>query len=150
MSRYAGAGNATARMSSDLHQIGEVAERVGLSLRTVRYYEEQGLLVPATRTDGGFRLYGDEQIERLALIKQMKPLGFRVQEMRQLLRARDTLRDPQADLGERDAASQRLRDFAAAAARRCEELTAQLALANEFARRLRREARVTTAHKRAS
>jgi DNA-binding transcriptional MerR regulator len=137
-------------MTRDLHQIGEVAEQVGLSLRTVRYYEEQGLLVPATRTDGGFRLYGDEQIERLALIKQMKPLGFSVQEMRQLLCARDTLRDSQAGLGERDAASQRLHDFAAAAARRCEELTAQLALAKEFARRLRREDRHTTAAKRAS
>jgi DNA-binding transcriptional MerR regulator len=127
-------------MSSDLHQIGEVAERVGLSLRTVRYYEEQGLLVPATRTDGGFRLYAEEQIERLALIKQMKPLGFSVQQMGQLLHARDTLRDPHADLGERDAASQRLHEFAGAAARRCDELTAQLALAKQFAHNLRREA----------
>ena len=40
-------------MSERLHQIGEVAERVGLSLRTVHYYEEQGLLVPETRTEGG-------------------------------------------------------------------------------------------------
>jgi DNA-binding transcriptional MerR regulator len=150
VSRYAGAEDAVPQMSSDLHQIGEVAERVGLSLRTVRYYEEQGLLVPATRTDGGFRLYAEEQIERLELIKQMKPLGFSVQEMGQLLHARDTLRDPHADLAQRDAASQRLHDFAAAAARRCAELTAQLVLAKQFAGNLRREAGVTTAAKRPS
>jgi DNA-binding transcriptional MerR regulator len=144
MSRYAGAEDALANMSSDLHQIGEVAERVGLSLRTVRYYEEQGLLFPATRTDGGFRLYTEEQIERLALIKQMTPLGFTVQEMRELLHARDRVHDPRSDSGERKAALERLREFAAAAARRCEELTVQLEHANELARRLRREARITT------
>ncbi len=71
--------------------IGDVAERVGLSLRTVRYYEEQGLFAPAGRTDGGFRLYTDEQVDRLLLIKQMKPLGFTVQQMRELLDARDAL-----------------------------------------------------------
>ena len=65
--------------------IGEVAERVGLSLRTVRYYEEQGLFEPAGRTDGGFRLYTDSEVDRLLLIKQMKPLGFTVQQMRELL-----------------------------------------------------------------
>ena len=54
-----------------LLQIGEVADRVGLSLRTVRYYEEQGLLTPASRTSGGFRLYSEAQVDRLALIKQM-------------------------------------------------------------------------------
>jgi DNA-binding transcriptional MerR regulator len=150
MSRYAGAEDATAQMSSDLHQIGEVAERVGLSLRTVRYYEEQGLLFPATRTDGGFRLYAEEQIERLAVIKQMKPLGFTVQEMRELLHARDGVHDARSDPGEREAALARLREFAAAAARRCEELTVQLEHANELARRLRREARVTTSGSRRS
>ncbi len=74
--------------------IGEVAERVGLSLRTVRYYEEQGLLTPEARSAGGFRLYTELQVDRLALIKQMKPLGFTVQEMRELLDARDALREP--------------------------------------------------------
>jgi DNA-binding transcriptional MerR regulator len=78
--------------STGLLQIGEVAERVGLSLRTVRYYEEQGLLEPESRSPGGFRLYSEDQVDRLALIKQMKPLGFTVQEMRELLDARDSLR----------------------------------------------------------
>ena len=124
-----------------LHQIGEVADRVGVSLRTVRYYEEQGLLVPQTRTAGGFRLYSDDQIERLQLITQMKPLGFTVEEMRALLHARDALHDPGTAADEREAATARLREFAAAAAQRCEELSVALERASELARRLRREAR---------
>src|SRR4051794_19659521 len=63
------------RATSDMHQIGEVAERVELSLRTVRYYEEMGLITPERRTDGGFRLYTEENVQRLLAIKQMKPLG---------------------------------------------------------------------------
>jgi DNA-binding transcriptional MerR regulator len=124
-----------------LRQIGEVAERVGVSLRTVRYYEEQGLLAPKTRTAGGFRLYSDDQIERLELIKQMKPLGFTVEETRALLQARDVLHDPGAADAEREAAIARLREFAAAAARRCEELSIALERAGGLARRLRHEAR---------
>jgi DNA-binding transcriptional MerR regulator len=124
-----------------LHQIGEVAERAGVSLRTVRYYEEQRLLVPKTRTVGGFRLYSDDQIERLELIKQIKPLGFTVEETRSLLEARDASRDPGAGDAERAAAVQSLREFAAVAARRCEELSIALDRASGLARRLRHEAR---------
>ncbi|THJ37370.1 MerR family transcriptional regulator [Candidatus Frankia alpina] len=76
------------------YQIGEVAERVGLSLRTVRYYEEAGLLTTAGRTPGGFRLYGDEAVDRLLVIKKMKSLGFTLEEMRSLLSVRDELSDP--------------------------------------------------------
>ena len=71
--------------AEDLVQIGVLAERVGLSLRTVRYYEEIGLLEPAARTTGGFRLYAPEQEDRLRLRKTMKPLGFTLDEMRSLL-----------------------------------------------------------------
>lgn len=130
-------------MSDGLHQIGEVAERVGLSLRTVRYYEEQGLLVPETRTEGGFRLYSEEQIERLSLIKQMKPLGFTVQQMRELLDARDALHDPATSATAREQAAGRVRAFAGLVAQRHDELARQLERATELARRLRREARAT-------
>ena len=71
--------------AEDLVQIGVLAERVGLSLRTVRYYEEIGLLEPAARTTGGFSLYAPEQEDRLRLLKTMKPLGFTLDEMRSLL-----------------------------------------------------------------
>lgn len=112
--------------------IGEVAERVGLSRRTVRYYEEQGLFAPAGRTEGGFRLYTDEQVDRLLLIKQMKPLGFTVPQMCDLLTARDEL--DASDAATRDGARTRIDAFAADAAARCETLRDQLARAEEFAR----------------
>ena len=115
-------------------QIGDVAERVGLSLRTVRYYEEQGLFEPASRTDGGFRVYEEEQVERLLFIKQMKPLGFTVQQMRELLDARDAL--DAEDATTREAAEERVAGFARDAAERCEELRDQLARAEEFAAQL--------------
>ena len=78
-----------ARTTKDLMQIGRLAERVDLSLRTVRYYEEVGLVVPSTRSKGGFRLYTTEQEARLLTIKQMKPLGFTLDEMRVVLDALD-------------------------------------------------------------
>lgn len=70
---------------TELVQIGTMAERIGLSLRTVRYYEEMGLVEPTTRTKGGFRLYGPEQEERLRVIKAMKPLGFTLEQMREFI-----------------------------------------------------------------
>jgi DNA-binding transcriptional MerR regulator len=124
-----------------LHQIGEVAERVGLSLRTVRYYEEMGLISPAQRTEGGFRLYSDQDIERLALIKHMKPLGFSVQAMLELMRARDTLRDRPADDAAKLKALETLDRFAKDASERVDDLHAQLDRAEDFASQLSRELR---------
>ena len=72
-------------------QIGDVAERTGLSLRTVRHYEEVGLLPEAERSPGGFRLYTDAAVERLLVIKQMKPLEFTLEEMREVLDVFDEL-----------------------------------------------------------
>ena len=122
-----------------MHQIGEVAERVGLSLRTVRHYDEAGLVVPSGRTPGGFRLYTDDDIERLALIKRMKPLGFALDEMRELLALRDRLvGTPPTDPAYRPLLDQ-LQGYATAATERCETLRKQLAHADAFADTLRRE-----------
>lgn len=68
-----------------LLQIGNVAECVGLSLRTVRYYEEAGLVRPSARTNGGFRLYSEDDVERLLAVKRMKPLALSIGEMGELL-----------------------------------------------------------------
>ena len=57
-------------------QVGVVAERLGLSVRTLHHWEEKGLVTPSHRSPGGFRLYTEADIERLLLIRRMKPLGF--------------------------------------------------------------------------
>ena len=56
------------------YQIGEVADRTGVTQRTLRFYEEKGLLKPAERMEGGFRLYSDQDIEHIELIKRLQSL----------------------------------------------------------------------------
>lgn len=114
-------------------QIGEVAERTGLSLRTIRYYEEVGLVVPSARSQGGFRLYVESDIERLALIKRMKPLGFQLDEMRELLGILDSPRDT-----EHGQQRQRLQEFQEKADQQCRSLREQLQIAEDFAATLRK------------
>lgn len=75
----------TERIGSRTMHIGELAERTGLSLRTIRHYDEVGLLPATGRTEGGFRVYAENDVERLTLIKQMKPLGFSLEEMAEIL-----------------------------------------------------------------
>jgi DNA-binding transcriptional MerR regulator len=125
----------------DMHQIGEVAERVDLSLRTVRYYEEVGLIAPERRTGGGFRLYTEANIERLLTIKQMKPLGFSLEEMRELLEARDVLRSAGAADSRRREAVQKLGEFAVLAEKRVKKMRQHLAAGEELVRDLSRESR---------
>ncbi|MCX2732737.1 MerR family transcriptional regulator [Saccharopolyspora sp. NFXS83] len=110
-------------------QIGEVAERTGLSLRTIRYYEEVDLAVPSARTQGGFRLYREADVRRLEVIMRMKPLGFQLDEMRELLGILDA-KERGDGTGEQD---RRLAEFRELADRRCEKLRRQLELAEDFA-----------------
>lgn len=119
-------------------QIGEVAERTGLSLRTIRYYEEVGLAVPSARSQGGFRLYAEPDVERLDLIKRMKPLGFQLDAMRELLDLLDSLDNTRGD-GTLASEEQhrRLNEFRESADERCDELRARLRVAEEFAATLR-------------
>jgi len=71
-------------------QIGEAADRANLTQRTLRYYEEKGLLSPPTRMDGGFRLYSPEDMERIDRIRQLKELlGFSLAEIKEMLEAED-------------------------------------------------------------
>lgn len=74
-------------------QIGEVAARSELSLRTIRHYEETGLVVPSARSQGGFRLYTEADVARLMVVRRMKPLGFTLEQIDklrvQLARAED-------------------------------------------------------------
>ena len=112
-----------------LLQIGQVAERTGLSLRTIRFYEENGLVRPTSRTDGGFRLYSEDDVARLEVIKRMKPLGFSLEEMQQLL----TLLADLAGCPDDAALVDRLRMFHEAATARVTALREQLGIAEGFA-----------------
>ncbi|MEE2657380.1 MAG: MerR family transcriptional regulator [Candidatus Latescibacterota bacterium] len=69
--------------------IGDLAEQAGVSTRTIRYYEELGIVKPAERTSGGFRRYCSDQLRRLQIIQGLKSLGFELEQIRQLFDLRD-------------------------------------------------------------
>lgn len=73
------------RESSDVRRIGALAAASGVTVDTLRYYEREGLLPPADRTAGGFRLYTKEIAQRLRFIKQARQLGLTLREIRQLV-----------------------------------------------------------------
>lgn len=122
-----------------MHQIGEVAVAVGLSLRSIRYYEEAGLVPPSGRSAGGFRLYDDADIDRLRLVKHMKPLELTLEEMRDLLVTRDQLADPTIAPDIRDGLLDRLSMFAELAEERCQRLRDHVRAAETISRTLRAE-----------
>lgn len=119
-------------------QIGEVAHQTGLSLRTIRYYEEMGLVVPSARTSGGFRLYTDSDVARLQLIKRTKPLDFTLDETKELLATLDALEEAGSD-AERQELVAGLEMFHEAAQARVAAVRDQLAVAEGFAADLHRE-----------
>jgi DNA-binding transcriptional MerR regulator len=89
-------------------QIGEVAERTSVTQRTLRFYEEKGLLKPPTRMEGGFRLYSEDDVRRVDQIRRLqKLLGFTLAEIKEMVEAEEVkwqLRAeyrPEADLRER-------------------------------------------------
>ncbi|MEV5291777.1 MerR family transcriptional regulator [Streptomyces sp. NPDC053741] len=124
-------------MSSEHMQIGEVAARTELSLRTIRHYEETGLVAPSARSRGGFRLYTEADVARLMVVRRMKPLGFSLDEMRDLLEAVDRLDDDGTAPGERDDLLERVRAYERSATEQVARLRVQLARAEEFALTLR-------------
>ena len=67
--------------------VKQVAQRVGLPSRTVRYYDQIGLVSPADRSEGGYRLYGPEEEGKLRFIRHAKGLGLSLDEIRGLIAA---------------------------------------------------------------
>lgn len=112
--------------------IGEVAARTDLSLRSLRHWEEVGLLVPSGRTDGGFRLYTETDVEKILVIRRMKPLGFSLEEMKAAMTDIETLRDTRTTSQVRAEARQRLHVVRENAGERRLKLVQQLAMADEF------------------
>ena len=70
--------------------IGTLAERTGVKVETIRYYEQVGLLPEPERSEGNQRRYGRAHVERLAFIKHARDLGFAVENIRTLLKLSDT------------------------------------------------------------
>ncbi|SDS57721.1 DNA-binding transcriptional regulator, MerR family [Pseudarthrobacter equi] len=111
--------------------IGELADRSQMSLRTIRHYDEVGLLKPSGRTEGGFRLYTERDFTRLLVIRRMKPLGFTLEAMAELLRVIDALEA--SGPGQDDTAIRsELNTFIEEASRRRAKLEEQLGMADEF------------------
>ena len=113
-------------------QIGQVAELTEVSIPTLRHWEEAGLVTPSARTAGGFRLYTEDDVERLRTIRRMKPLGFTLDEMKQLLTSLQVLEDLDADPQTSQEASAFLADCHTRAEDSCRTLARQLAYAEEF------------------
>ena len=95
--------------SSDANlQIGEVAERTGVTQRTLRFYEEKGLLRPPSRMDGGFRLYSEDDVKRVQKIRRLQDLlGISLADIKEMVDAEGILRElraqyrPEAELPEK-------------------------------------------------
>lgn len=89
-------------------QIGEVAERTGVTQRTLRFYEEKGLLRPPTRMEGGFRLYSEDDVRRVEHIRRLQNLlGVTLAEIKEMVEAEEVLRElkaqyrPESDVSEK-------------------------------------------------
>jgi DNA-binding transcriptional MerR regulator len=65
-------------------QIGQVAKKTGLTVDTIRFYEKSGLLTCPARTEGGYRLYREQEVADLEFIQQAQQLGFSLNEIREL------------------------------------------------------------------
>ncbi|MFD0904490.1 MerR family transcriptional regulator [Actinomadura sediminis] len=128
-------------------QIGEVADRTGLSLRTIRHYEDVGLALPTARSQGGFRLYTEDDVARLLVIKRMKPLDFTLEEMRDLLTILDELQSAGTDEGTRADLVKRLAVYRTLVEERCAKIRARLSDAEQFSAELSAELREHREHR---
>ena len=80
--------------------IGELAQKVDIRHSTIRYYERTGLLSPAGRTEGNYRYYGEEEVERLGFIRAAQASGLRLDDIKALLDFRDGSVNPCAAVKE--------------------------------------------------
>lgn len=82
-------------------QIGTVGKKVGLSVDAIRFYERNALLPRPPRTEGGFRQYGESDVETLGFIRRVQNLGFTLREVRDLLELRRNRLQPCAPVRRR-------------------------------------------------
>ena len=94
--------------NEELTQIGEVAKQLGITTRTIRYYEEIGLMGLSERIGSGARLYNRENIKRLKFILKLKELGIGLKEMEALAENFDAAQDRDAQLQQFDTITPKL------------------------------------------
>lgn len=85
-------------MTDSLLKIGEIHARSQVPVKTIRYYEEIGLIYAETRSSGGFRLFSPTVLTRLGFIKRSQALGFSLQEIRNILDIHDQGEMPCAEV----------------------------------------------------
>jgi DNA-binding transcriptional MerR regulator len=133
-----------------LLRINEVAAETGLTTRAIRYYEEVGLLAPAARSDGDYRLYDASDLERLQFIRSLRDdAGFSLSQIGQLLEddaARERNRERFRQTGDRDERRALLRESRARTAHQIEILEAKAARLATMIDEARARARHLDAH----
>lgn len=76
-------------MNNSTFKTSEIAKKAGMNKETIRFYEKKGLMHDPLRTDGGYRQYSQQDLERLIFIKNAKDLGFALAEIKELLEIAD-------------------------------------------------------------
>ena len=92
-----------------LLKIGEVARLAGVGVEALRFYERQGLLTPSTRTDSGYRLYGEDALEQLDFVRRSQALGFSLAEIAAIVAESRAGRTPCSTV--RDLVRKRIREL---------------------------------------
>jgi DNA-binding transcriptional MerR regulator len=111
---------------------GQLAQRAQINLETVRFYEQEGLLTPPSRTASGYRKFAEAAVDRLAFVKRAKTLGFSLGEIRELLafqdehadacvEVRDLLQNKLAIVRNKKAQIERLEAHLSLALRKCNQ-----------------------------
>jgi MerR family copper efflux transcriptional regulator len=113
-------------------RIGQLAAQTGFSVRTIRFYEQSGLLLTPPRTEGGYRVYDQDAVTRLRFVRSAQALGLSLAEIAEVLRIRDHQGPPCSYVAELiethiSAVETRIKELAALR----DELRARLPLAGE-------------------
>jgi MerR family copper efflux transcriptional regulator len=117
-------------------KIGELAQRAGTSVKTIRFYDRVRVLSPAARSESGYRLYDDDALDRYRFVRSAQVIGLRLGEIREIIALRergetpcrfvaDLIAQRAGELDERIAELEVLRDELRALARRAERLDPQ-------------------------
>jgi MerR family copper efflux transcriptional regulator len=75
-------------------KIGELAGRAGTSVKTIRYYDRVGVLCPQERSESGYRLYGEDALDRYRFVRAAQAVGLRLGEIREITALRDRGEEP--------------------------------------------------------